>query len=155
MAPIGCNFAERNEHKSALVQPRMWQDETLCVRNLTAIIEEIQVEHARCIWCTASTPKVSFEGLQHRQESARTQIGGQRRDRVNKPGLNGSRNRFRVIPRRPGGNADAGCFEPRECGCECFTRRTESSTCQIAADSDQDHGAALTFLARLDPPGAV
>jgi len=107
MAPIGCNFGERNEHKSALVQPRMWQDEPRCLGNLTAKIEEIQVEHARCIWCTASTPKVNFEGLQHPQEYARTQIGRQRGHRVDKPRLSGSRNRFRVIPRRPGGNADA------------------------------------------------
>ena len=47
--PIGRNFGERRENESAQVQPRMRQNERSCVDNLTAIIEEVQIEYTRRI----------------------------------------------------------------------------------------------------------
>ncbi len=75
MVPMGCNFGDRHEHKSALVQSRMRQNERGGVDNLIAIIEEIQVEHARCVWFAARAPKSRLDGLQHREQAARAQIG--------------------------------------------------------------------------------
>ena len=121
----------------------MWQHETRCVGNLTAIIEKIQVEHTRRIWFASGAPKTGFDGLQRLQQSARVQIGLERGDRVDKPWLQGSRNRFGTIPRRAADNDNARCFELRECGWEHFAWRTISGAWQIAADSDQDHCAAL------------
>ena len=85
--PIGRNFGERRENESAQVQPRMRQNERSCVDNLTAIIEEVQIEHTRHIWSTAPAPKSGLQRVQPRKQIPRAEMGCQGGDRINKPWL--------------------------------------------------------------------
>ena len=85
--PIGRNFGERRENESAQVQPRMRQNERSCVDNLTAIIEEVQIEHTRRIWLAAHAPKSSLQRVQPRKQIPRAEMGCQGGDRINKPWL--------------------------------------------------------------------
>src|SRR5215469_12264675 len=85
--PMGRNFGERREYEPAQVQPRMRQNERGCVDSLTAIIEEVQIEHTRRIWLTAPAPKSSLQSLQPRKKIQRAEMGCQGGDRINKPWL--------------------------------------------------------------------
>ena len=84
---MGRNFGERREYESAQVQPRVRQNERSCVDGLTAIIEEVQIEHTRRIRPTPHAPKSSLQSVQPRQQIPCAEMSCQGGDRIDKPWL--------------------------------------------------------------------
>jgi len=147
MAPVGGDFGEWYEHESTLVEPRMRQGKRSGIDHLTLIIEEIEIEHARCVSFAAHPAKLSLNHLHHREQVARGETGYQRRDRVDEPRLVRARYGLSSIPSRARRNPDTFCFERNHGGCERVKRRAELQTVQIAANADQDH-SLLSHLSR-------
>ena len=58
MPPVGRNFGKRPEHEPTLMELRVRQNERGRLRYLTPIIEEIEIEHARCVSLAADTTKL-------------------------------------------------------------------------------------------------
>ena len=145
MAPPRGNLGEWYEHESALVEPRMRQDERGGLGHLTSIIKKIEIDHARCVLLAAEPTKFSFDRLQCREQVWRGEIGRQRRYRVNKPGLVRARYRLGSMPSRARRDLNTLCFERNQRGCEGIARRAEPRAGQIAADADQDQFVSLAL----------
>src|SRR6202035_5772950 len=68
MAPVGGDFGEWYEHESTLVEPRVRQHKRSGIDHLPLIIEEIEIEHTRCVSFAAHPAKLSLDHLQHREQ---------------------------------------------------------------------------------------
>ena len=120
-------------------EPWVRQNKRSGINHLALIIEEIEIEHARCVSLAAHPAKLSLDHLQHREQVSRGKTGYQRRDRVDEPWLVRARYGLGSIPSRAGRDLDTFRFERNDGGCERIKRRAELRAGQIAADADQDH----------------
>ena len=147
MAPVGSDFGEWYEHESTLVKPWVREGKRSGIGDLTLIIEEIEIEHTRCVSLAAHPAKLSLDHLQHREQVARGEAGLQGRDRVDEQRLVRAGYGLGSIPSRARRNLDTFCFKRNHGGCERVKRRAELQAGQIAADADQDH-SLLSYLSR-------
>ena len=122
MAPVGCNLGERLKHESTLMKPRVWQNKRGSVRHLALIIEEIEIEHARCVSLAADTTELFLDRLQSREQVSRGEMGCQRSYRINKPRLVRARHRLSSVPGGVGDNPDTLRLECHQGGRERIGR---------------------------------
>src|SRR5262249_35865037 len=106
MAPARSYLGQRHEHESTFVEPWVRQDERSGLDHQTAMIEEIEVEHACGVSLAANSAELSLYRLQHGEQVRRGKIRAQRSDRVDEPRLVRARHRLGSIPGRAGGDRD-------------------------------------------------
>jgi len=128
------------------VEPRVRQYKRGALGHLTAMIKEIEIEHARRVSLAADATKFSFDRLQHREQVWRGEIGRQRCHRVNKPGLGRTRYRLGSIPSGACRYLNTVSFERSQGGREGNARRAEPRAGQIAADANKDQFVSLAVV---------
>jgi uncharacterized LabA/DUF88 family protein len=132
-----------------LVQQRVRQHEGQCLHDLAVIIEKIEVEDTGRIWRAANTAKPRLDSLHHSEHVVRLELGGQRRDRIDEPGLVRARNRFAPIRSRAGHYVNALLLQRSERSGQRVAWPAKPRACDIRPDADQNHRDSSISRRRL------
>src|SRR5712672_3516076 len=113
------------------------------------MIEKIEVEDTGRIWCAANATKARLDSLHHSEHVACPESGGQRRDRVDEPGLVPARNRLAPIPSGACCYANSLPLQRDKSRGQRVVWLTKPWARDISPDADQNHNDSFTSRRRL------
>ena len=102
MTPAGRDLLQRQKDKSTLRHPRMRQDRRSRFGGpaFAAVIQQIEIDHARCIDHRTDPAELRFDLVQLLQKLDRGKVAAQGENTIHVPGLIGHRHRCGFIPGR-------------------------------------------------------